>query len=475
MPNEATYYPKEVMAQVKEASDIVAVISEITTVTKAGPDIIAQCPFCKKEHDKSGMIAISASKQLFVCLDCGANGDVFSFVTKYLNASLREATEYLAKRAGVNLPAPRASKLGKKERETILTLNREAALFFVAKLNDKATPAGADYLRERGISKATARKFGLGYAPSGQDELYQHLLSKGYTLEQMKQAELVGEYRGAIHDKFRNRLMCPVVTPDRQVVGFSGRILGDGKPKYKNSTSSLVFDKKATLFGLNHAQHSQRNEIILCEGNLDVISMHQAGFDNTVASLGTAFSKEQASIIAKYADTVHLLYDSDEPGVKATLSALPILRDAGLSVDIVHLGDFKDPDEFLKSNSPQELDARLSCAEDSYLFEIRKKYGQYNVHDEDQKREMLIQFGSEILSKPMEIKNQCIAAMQKYIEHYDEVLNGTYQAKAKDSERISVVAPIENASKESHVSVAATRSVPQTRVDVSWLKDCTIT
>ena len=488
MVNEnATYYTKDIMEQVKSANNIVDVISECIPVKRYGLDIVGQCPFHEGEDFA---LLISDKKQVYQCADCDASGDVYSFVMNFKHISLREATEYLAARAGITLPDPHESITGRKERETTLAINKEAAQFYFRNLTNKQDLTGLDYLHQRGLNDQIIMRFGIGYATPRSDDLYQHLKEKGFTDKQLEKSGLISFYKNSAHDKFRSRVMCPIVDTDKNVVGFSGRLVGseqpkqkgNEQPKYKNSPATLPFDKKTVLYGLNLAKKTQRHEMILCEGNLDVIAMHQAGFDNAVASLGTALSKEHANILSQYTDSVHLIYDSDAPGIKATLRALPLLREAGIKADVVHLEPYKDPDEFLKAEGAQAFDERLSNAENGYMFEIRIEYGNYDLHDAEQTHQMLVEFGGSLISKPEEIKSAYIDAMKAYIEHYDEILANNYYLPARTTASdtgISVVRE-EAETPESPIDTDATKESKNDRgeeksvVDTSWLDDFTV-
>lgn len=473
---EATYYPAKVMAQVKEANDIVDVISDFVPVKRYGDDVIGICPFHPGDDNS---LLISVPKQLYQCYDCGASGDVFSFVMKYKNISLKEATEFLAERKGIELPEPHVSRIGSREREDTFLINKEAAKFYYKNIQgpDKT---GLDYLHERGLKNHTISKFGIGYASPEGNHLYDYLKEKGFTNQQLEKSGLISFYNGKGIDKFKGRVMCPIVDTERNVLGFSGRVIGDGTPKYKNSPATLSFDKKAVLYGLNLAQNTKRNDMIVCEGNMDVISMHQAGFDNAVASLGTAFSKEHAEILSEYTDHVHLIFDSDEPGVKAAIRALPIVREAGLDADIVHLEPYKDPDEFIRAESAQKFEERLLSAEDSFMFEVRNLYKGYDLHNPERTQDMLVEFGQTLVGKPDDLKSSYILAMKEYIEHYDEISANGYYALERDSSDTSFFAvpdedePEEEMENPDFMDNSDMKDNESVIIDTSWLDEYTI-
>ena len=463
--DEPTFYPKKTMDKIKESNDIVDVISDFVPVKNYGEDIVAVCPF-----DKEGgyTLLISKDKQLYDCYECGASGDVFSFIMQYKNASLKEAAEYLAERSGIMLPKPMIGHIGRQEREDIFKINKEAANFYYQNMraDDKT---GLNYLHGRGLTNHTIARFGNGFAQPKADALYQHLKEKGYSDDQLAQSGLISFYHGKGTDKFRNRVMCPIVDTDRTVLGFSGRIVGDGEPKYKNSPATLPFDKRTVLYGLNIAQNTHRNSMIICEGNLDVISMHQAGFDNAVASLGTAFTKEHAMILQQYTDHVHLIFDSDDAGVKAALRALPILRDQGLTTDIVHLEPYKDPDEFLKAEGPAAFESRLEHAEDSYMFDIKNTYKEYDLSNPSQTQQMLVDFAQTLLGLPEEQKDAFIQAMKDYIEHYAD--EGYYKESPYFGDNKMTIMQEEKSSTDLEAEDADPAATGETRIDTSWLDE----
>ena len=462
---EATYYPTKVMEQVKEANDIVDVISDFVPVKRYGDDVIGVCPFHPGDDNS---LLISVPKQLYQCYDCGASGDVFSFVMQYKSVSLKEATEFLAERKGIELPEPHVSRIGSREREDTFLINKEAAKFYYKNIQgpDKA---GLDYLHERSLTNHTISKFGIGYASPEGNHLYAYLKEKGFTDQQLEKSGLISFYNGKGIDKFKGRVMCPIVDTERNVLGFSGRVIGDGTPKYKNSPATLSFDKKAVLYGLNIAQNTHRNSMIICEGNLDVISMHQAGFDNAVASLGTAFTKEHAIILQQYTDHVHLIFDSDDAGVKATLRALPILRDQGLTSDIVHLEPYNDPDEFLKSKGPAAFESRLEHAEDSYMFEVRNIYKDYDISDPSQTQQMLVDFSQTLLGMPEDQKDAFIQSMKDYIEHYDD--ESYYKESPYSGDNKMTIMQEEKSSTDLEAEDADPAAAGETRIDTSWLDE----
>ena len=327
---------------------------------------------------------------MYHCFGCGVGGNVITFVMEYENFSFPEALKMLAERAGVALPEQNYSR-EQRQRENykmvLKEMNRTAAIYFNYLLT--ATSAGKhalEYYHDRGFSDETIQRFGLGYANIYENDLYQYLKKQGYTDAQMKDSGLVriDERRGG-QDMFWNRAMVPIMDINGKVVGFGGRVLGDGTPKYINTKETAVFDKSHTLFAMNIARRSKRRGIILCEGYMDVIAMHQAGFDNAAASLGTALTMGHATIVKRYTDEVYLAYDSDGAGRKATMKAIGIMREVGISTRIIDLKPYKDPDEFIHNLGKEAFEGRIADAVTGIVFEIDGIAQGYNLRDPEEK------------------------------------------------------------------------------------------
>ncbi len=377
------YYPEEVVEEVRSRNDIVDVIGQYVHLTKKGANYFGLCPF---HNEKSPSFSVSASKQMYYCFGCGAGGNVVSFLMNYENMSFQEAIKVLADRAGIELPEESMSEEAKKkagERARLLALNKDAAAFYYKMLRSPDGQIGMDYFRKRKLQKETLHSFGLGYAGKN-SAVCRYLKEKGYSDQEIIKAGLarVDEKRG-MTDRFWNRVMFPIMDVNNRVIGFGGRVMGDGEPKYLNSPETPVFDKGRNLYGLNVAKKSRKGYMIACEGYMDVISMHQAGFTEAVASLGTAFTENHARVLKKYTDDVRLTYDSDNAGVKAAMRAIPILKKVGISASIIHLEPYKDPDEFIKNLGPQEFQKRIDDAEDSLLFELHVMRRNYDIGKPD--------------------------------------------------------------------------------------------
>ncbi len=381
------YYSENIIEEVRSRNDIVDVIGSYVTLKKRGNSYMACCPF---HHEKTPSFHVNRDKQMYHCFGCGVGGNVLTFVMEYENYSFPEAIKMLAERAGIVLPEQDYSKeqRQKENYKTVLKeMNKVAAVYFNYMLTK--TPSGAHalaYYHERGFSDDTIQRFGLGYANVYANDLYMYLKKNGYTDAQMKDSGLVriDEKKGG-QDMFWNRAMVPILDINGKVVGFGGRVLGDGLPKYINTKETAVFDKSHTLFAMNIARRSKRRGIILCEGYMDVIAMHQAGFDNAAASLGTALTTGHATIVKRYTDEVYLAYDSDGAGRKATMKAIGIMREAGIATRVIDLKPYKDPDEFIHNLGKEAFEERIANAVTGIVFEIDSIAAAYNLKDPEEK------------------------------------------------------------------------------------------
>ena len=404
------YYPDTVVEEVRAANDIVDVISQYVKLTKKGSNYFGLCPF---HSEKTGSFSVSREKQMYYCFGCGAGGNVITFLMEYENAAFPEALKMLADRAGIRLPEREATKEEKAAadlRTALLEINKEAARYFYYQLKGSRGGHAMEYLKKRQLSDETIKKFGLGYACISGDDLYRYLKSKGYSDSLLAQSGLVRIDEKGGHDKFWNRVMFPIMDVNSRVIGFGGRVMGEGTPKYLNSPETRIFDKSRNLYGLNVARSSRKPYLLICEGYMDVISMHQAGFTNAVASLGTAFTLQHGVLIKRYVNQVILTYDSDEAGIKAALRAIPILRDAGISVKVLNMRPYKDPDEFIKAEGAESFQKRIDEAENSFLFEIGVLRKQYDFQDPEQKTA----FQNETARKLLEFREEL--ERNKYIE-----------------------------------------------------------
>ncbi len=411
------YYPEELVEEVRTRNDIVDVVSGYVRMQKKGANYFGLCPF---HNEKSPSFSVSPAKQMYYCFGCGAGGNVLTFVMEYENYTFPEALKFLADRAGVKLPEVEYSQEARQKenrRAQLLEVNREAAKYFYFQLRSPQGKQGYEYFKSRQLSEETMKQFGLGYANKTSDDLVKYLHSKGYKDDLLTEAGLATfDERFGMHDKFWNRVMFPIQDSNHRVIGFGGRVMGDGKPKYLNSPETPIFDKSRNLYGLNFARTSRKNNFILCEGYMDVIAMHQAGFTQAVASLGTAFTSGQANILRRYTENIYLAYDSDGAGVNAALRAIGILREVGLTGKIINMQPYKDPDEFIKNLGAEEFQKRIDTAENSFLFEIRILQREYDQQDPEARTKFQREVAKKLCGFPEDAErdNYMIAVADKF-------------------------------------------------------------
>lgn len=374
------YYSDELIEEVRMKNDIVDVISGYVRLQKKGSSYFGLCPF---HNEKSPSFSVSRQKQMYYCFGCGAGGNVFTFLMEYENLTFVEAVQMLAERAGVELPVMEYSREAKERadlKSILLEINKVAAQYFYVQLKSEQGRVGYTYLKNRGLSDDTIKAFGLGYSNKYSNDLYQYLKSKGYSEEQIRQAGLISsDEKNGVYDKFWNRVMFPIMDVNSRVIGFGGRVMGDAKPKYLNSPETPVFDKSRNLYGLNRARSSKKPYFLLCEGYMDVIALHQAGFTNAVASLGTALTPGHASLIKRYVQEVYLTYDSDEAGTRAALRGIPILKAAGISAKVIRMDPYKDPDEFIQNLGSEEFEKRIANARNGFMFSLEILQREYDM------------------------------------------------------------------------------------------------
>ena len=399
------YYPDEVIEEVRSSNNIVDIIGGYVRLQKKGSSYFGLCPF---HNEKSPSFSVSPNKQMYYCFGCGAGGNVFTFIMEYENQTFPEAVKILADRAGIALPEAELTEEQKRERnkrQQLLEINKTAANYFYYQLNGDQGQQAREYLENRRLSKETQIHFGLGYASKYSNDLYLYLKKKGYQDQILKETGLLtyDEKRGA-HDKFWNRVMFPIMDVNNRVIGFGGRVMGDGTPKYLNSPETMLFDKSRNLYGLNYARTSRKPYMIICEGYMDVIAMHQAGFTNAVASLGTAFTAQHSVLLKRYTQEVRLAYDSDGAGQKAALRAIPILKSAGINVRVIHMDPYKDPDEFIKNLGTEAFQERIDAAESSFMFEISVLEKNYKQSDPEGRASFMKAMDRRLLEFPQELE-----------------------------------------------------------------------
>ena len=418
------FYSDDLIEEVRSKNDIVDVIGGYVRLQKKGSTYFGLCPF---HNEKTGSFSVSPHKQMFYCFGCGAGGNVFTFLMKYENFTFTEAMQALADRAGVDLPQQEMSAAAKREADrktTLLEINKQAAKYFYSLLRNERGKKAYEYFKNRELSDETMKKFGLGYSDQYSDDLYRYLKKLGYDDNILKESGLVtiDEARGG-HDKFWNRAMFPIMDVHNRVIGFGGRVMGDGEPKYLNSPETKIFDKSRNLYGLNIARSTRKNQLLLCEGYMDVIALHQAGFDNAVASLGTALTSGHASLLKRYTKEVYLTYDSDGAGTKAALRAIPILKEVGIVTKVINMQPYKDPDEFIKALGAEAYQERIDQAENSFMFEIRIMQMNYDMNDPESKTAFYNEIAKKLLGfeEELERNNYIQAVAEKYMIAFEDL------------------------------------------------------
>ncbi|MGM9601708.1 MAG: DNA primase [Faecousia sp.] len=387
-------FPPAFMDELVQRNPIEDVVGQYVSLKRSGANLFGLCPF---HGEKTPSFSVNPDKGIYYCFGCHKGGGAVNFMMEIEGLSYPDAVRALAKRAGMEVPEDEKYQSRYRQQERLWALNKEAARFFHAQL---FTPAGAEglaYAQKRGMPKSVLTKFGIGFAPDSWNALMDAMRQKGYTDQELRDANLVSDKNGHIYDRFRNRLMFPIIDVRGYVIGFGGRVMDDSTPKYLNSTDTLVFNKRKNLFALNFAKKTKMGFIILVEGYMDAITLHQYGFDCAVASLGTSLTEDQAALLSKYTDQVVLIYDGDEAGQNATRRAIPMLEKAGLQVKVLKMRDAKDPDEYLKKFGADKFKVLLeesSNRVEYQLASIRKKYDL----SQDEDRVKYIQECAELIS-----------------------------------------------------------------------------
>ena len=382
-------YSDELIEEIRSRNDIVSIIGSYIRLQKKGSNHMGLCPF---HNEKTPSFSVSASKQMYHCFGCGVGGNVFTFVMEYENYTFLEALRFLAERAGIALPEQELSEEQKRQSDLkgrLLEVNKLAAMYFYYQFKNPEGQGAYDYLVKRGLTEDTIKHFGLGYSNRYSDDLYRYLKKQGYEDEFLSQTGLVTiDERLGGRDKFRNRVMFPIMDANHRVIGFGGRVMGSAGPevpKYLNTPETRIFEKSRNLYGLNFAKASRKSYFLICEGYMDVIALHQAGFTNAVAALGTAFTGFHANLLKRYTNEVLLTFDSDQAGTQAALRAIPILKEAGLTIKVINMQPYKDPDEFMKALGAEEFGKRISEARSSFFFEIDVLQKEFDLSDPEQK------------------------------------------------------------------------------------------
>ena len=418
-------FPQRFLDELIDRSDIVDLVSSYVALTKKGGNYFGLCPF---HNEKTGSFSVAPDKQIYYCFGCHHGGGAIQFAMEIENLSFPDAVRFLAKRANMDVPEDNADREESRRRQRVLALNKDAARWFYQNLSRPEGAAAAAYLERRKITRKTAVNFGLGASLDGWDSLLTAMQEKGYTKADLLAAGLVVQNKqGRLYDKFRSRLMFPVIDVKGDVVAFGGRVLDKSEPKYMNTTETIVYSKRRNLYGINLAKKTKRPNFILCEGNIDVITLHQAGFDNAVASMGTALTMEQTKILSRYTKELVLCYDNDAAGQMATQKNIELLKDSEFTVRILQLprrladGEYikQDVDDFIKFQGPAAFEAMLSGSANQMDYRMDAVSAKYDLSDPEQK----IAYGGEV--------SQLIASLSNAVER--EV----YAGRAADTAGIS--------------------------------------
>ena len=412
---EPVAFPQQFLDELASRNDIVDVISPYVALTRKGNNYFGLCPF---HNEKTGSFSVSADKQMYYCFGCRRGGGAVNFIMEVENLSFPDAVRFLAKRVNMDVPEDHTNRDEARRRERVLALNKDAARWFYQNLAKPEGAAVGAYLARRRISRRTAMNFGLGASLDSWDSLLAAMLDKGYTKAELLAAGLVVQnQKGRLYDKFRSRLMFPVIDVRGNVVAFGGRVLDKSEPKYMNTTETIVYSKRRNLYGINLAKKTKRPNFILCEGNIDVITLHQAGFDNAVASMGTALTVEQTRLLSRYTKELILCYDNDAAGQMATQKNIDLLKDSEFTVRVLQLprrladGEYikQDVDDFIKFQGPAAFEALLSGSETHIDYRMEVVASKYDLSDGEQKIAYAAEISQLIASLPSAVEREVYA------------------------------------------------------------------
>ena len=440
--------PSAFIDELVARSDIVDVISDYVSLSPKGGSYWGLCPF---HGEKTASFHVLPDRQLYHCFGCGKGGGVISFIMELENLPYVDALRFLAKRAGMEFPEGDMDESSRRRRARLLQLNKEAARYFHSQLHAPVGREGLDYLRGRGLSKGIMTRFGLGFAPESWDGLLKAMAQKGFDKRDLLDAGLaVSNQKGSIYDRFRNRVMFPIIDLRGDVIGFGGRVLGDGTPKYLNSPDSPVFNKSRNLFALNLAKTTKLGRIVLTEGYMDTISLYQAGFDCAVASLGTALTADHAKLLSRFTKEVVICYDADAAGIQAANRAIPMLEKTGLKVRVLRVTGAKDPDEFIRTYGPDAFARLLDQSENYVEYNLGQLQSKYDLENLDQKIEFAKAASNMLSSINSDVEREVYAGQLAEITGIakDALVSETEQAKnqrfrnAKKKETRKAMTPV---------------------------------
>ena len=387
-------FPPSFIDELIARNPIEDVVGQYVTLKRSGSNLFGLCPF---HGEKTASFSVKPEKGIYYCFGCHKGGGAINFMMELEGLSYPDAVRSLAKRAGMQVPEDEQYQSRYRQQERLWALMKEAGRFFNTQLYSSAGEQCLAYVKKRGLTKAIVTRFGMGFAPDSWNALVDAMRKKGYTDEELVAADLVGEKNGRIYDRFRNRLMFPIIDVRGNVIGFGGRVLDDSKPKYLNSNETVIFNKRRNLFGMNFAKKTKEPYMILVEGNIDVVTLHQYGFDNAVASLGTSLTEEQVTLLSRYTQEVVLTYDGDEAGQRAAKRAIPMLEKAGIKVKVLQMQDAKDPDEFLHKFGADKFRMLLEDSANRVEYQLGAIAKKYNISEDDQ-RVQFIHEAAELIS-----------------------------------------------------------------------------
>ena len=426
------FIPQDKIDEIKSVADIVSVIGDYVELKRAGSNYVGLCPF---HNEKTPSFSVSPSKGIFHCFGCGVGGDVISFIMQKEGLSYPEAIKFLADKLGILVETNEVNKEKYEHRKKLFEINNEAKLFYYKNLLINDIPK--DYIKKRNINNNLINKFIIGYA-DGKNSLYRHLLQKGYQKDDIIEVGLINQdEKGNVYDKFRNRLMFPIIDIRGNVIGFGGRALADSRAKYMNSPQSLAYDKSKNVYGVSNLKNSTKvGKIILVEGYMDVISLTNYGFDYAIASLGTSLTHDQAKLIKRYCKNIYICYDGDSAGQKATSRAIEIFKEQDISPNIIVIPDNMDPDDYIKQYGNESFDRLIDNAVDSVIYEYKKILQKYDINDVKEKIQLIDDL-TTLLSK---LDREVIR--DEYIKRFSDDLNLEYLSLKKDvSSKLNEVKP----------------------------------
>ena len=400
-------FPPSFIDELLARNPIEEVVGQTVNLKRSGSNLFGLCPF---HGEKTASFSVAPDKGIYYCFGCHKGGGAINFLMELEGLSYPDAVRKLAARSGMEVPEDEQYQSRYKKQERLWALMKEAGRFFNERLYAPEGEACRAYIAKRGLSKSIVTQFGMGYAPDSWSALVDAMRKKGYTDQELRDADLVGEKNGRIYDRFRNRLMFPIIDVRGNVVGFGGRVIGQGEPKYLNSNETLIFNKRKNLFGLNFAKKTKEKAIILVEGNIDVVTLHQFGFDNAVASLGTSLTEDQVTLLTRYTEEVILTYDGDDAGQRAARRAIPMLEKAGIKVKVLQVKDAKDPDEFLQKFGADKFRILLEDCANRVEYQLNAILKKYDIREDDQRIGFIHEAAELISSLPSAVQREIYGA-----------------------------------------------------------------